>query len=112
MTCPPLTFQQHFSSHNYSISLLSDDEDLEAMEAEILKGEKPPPVIENVEGDQPAPNKSKGQSTATAKTGEATADKIDGEQASSEIGKIDVNENGSERLSKKAKKKKKKGRIE
>ncbi len=83
------------------------------MEAEILRGEKPPTVIENVDGDQPAGNKSKGQSTATAKTGEATADKVDREQASSEIGKVD--ENGSEssgKLSKKAKKKKKKGAIE
>ncbi len=94
----------------FSLSL-SDDEDLEAMEAEILRGEKPPTVIENVDGDQPAGNKSKGQSTATA--GEATADKVDREQASAEIGKVD--ENGSEssgKLSKKAKKKKKKGAIE
>lgn len=82
----------------------SDDEDLEAMEAEILRGEKPPaPAVEKAKDEQSAAEK---RETPSASVGEVPTDIS--EKGAAE----DRDTESNSKLSKKAKKKKKKESTE
>ncbi len=77
------------------------------MEAEILRGEKPPPPVEKPQDKQSTAEKSKPPSTSV---GEASVDVVVSEKETVNE-KVTVMES-SAKLSKKAKKKKKKGGAE